>query len=654
MSAVLGIFTFDARVSPEDAVRSMLGRARQRGDERAEIHREAGAALAVSRYAWELDPDSRSALLAADGECVVAADAALYYRDDLRRRLAAAGVMPTGGSAGELILAAYRAWGLECPDQLEGDFAFVIWDRRTQRVLCARDPIGTRSLFYAELEGALVVASTALAVVEHPACSGELNLTAVAESVAGLFNASQDSCYRGVRILPAGSILTRIGRSPVRSSRYWHPPAIDTGKAPPFEEAAEQLRALLTDAVAERLASVGATSVWLSGGWDSTAVFAAGKHSLRDRDDDRELRPVSMSYPPGDAGREDETILEVAGFWQTPVHWLHIDQVALLPSDTARAAADRELPFAHLFESWNRTVARGSRDVGCRIAFIGSGGDELFSMSSAYMADLLRGGHWATLAIDWYLQQGRTLRGFSRRVAQPALPAWARRMAGVLRRGEPLPGNFEATLPEWMDKSFARRQGLLERERRNTPRGGYRSVASEESHRYLTDPMYPHVLSTVFALALEEGVEVRTPLYDRRVVEFAAARPRWERASRLETKRLLRRSMRGLVPDQVLAPRPERTGVLGPYLVRSMRENGGLFEESFRQPLLTELGIVDGAALRAAWNRFRDGKDRPGRLLDALHCELWLRAKLRPTGESRPVRAEIGVLSVTETPGSRV
>ena len=73
--------------------------------------------------------------------------------------------------------------------------------------------------------------------------------------------------------------------------------------------------------------------------------------------------------------------------------------------------------------------------------------------------------------------------------------------------------------------------------------------------------------------AREEGVEIRSPLYDRRVIEFALTRPREERSSGVETKKLLRASMRGLLPDSILATRTKRTGVTGGYFGRSMREH---------------------------------------------------------------------------------
>ena len=150
-------------------------------------------------------------------------------------------------------------------------------------------------------------------------------------------------------------------------------------------------------------------------------------------------------------------------------------------------------------------------------------------------------------------------------------------------------------------------------------------------HFFLTCTAFPRAFATLTELAGEHGVELRSPLYDGRVIAFAAARPREERATGGETKRLLRRAMRGLLPDAVLAPRRTRTGMTTGYSDRSLRAAAPLFDEAFRAPLAAELGIVKADALRAAWTQYR----RTGRtavrapLFMTLQLELWLRARLR-------------------------
>jgi asparagine synthase (glutamine-hydrolysing) len=136
----------------------------------------------------------------------------------------------------------------------------------------------------------------------------------------------------------------------------------------------------------------------------------------------------------------------------------------------------------------------------------------------------------------------------------------------------------------------------------------------------------------VATFALEEGVEVRSPLFDDRIIRFAARRPRAERTDGTETKRLLRAAMRGLLPEHVLASRAHRTGTTGYYFARSLRAAlPALLEGPGREPLLGELGVVDPGMLRRCADEYlRGSQSHLGLpLFLTLQTELWLRAHLR-------------------------
>ena len=297
----------------------------------------------------------------------------------------------------------------------------------------------------------------------------------------------------------------------------------------------------------------------------------------------------------------------------------------------AERAGERDEPFAHVFETWNRALIRRSRALGARVALDGNGGDQLFFTSNLYFADLLRTGRWRTLWREWKVKGGTDPRDLWQYAVQPLLPP---ALVGALgwMRGRPLKPTNERPLPPWIQPAFAREHGLVARERRHNPRLPGAGPAAREAHWYLTAPYYPRAYGLVSAFALEMGVEVRSPLLDRRVVEFAAGRPREERNAGRETKRLLRASMRGLLPDDVLAPRDTKTGTLGAYFGGGMRRDfPALAAEAFRAPRLADLGIVDPAAFRAACAEYaRNGDGSLGfALVQTLQVELWLRARER-------------------------
>ena len=650
MSAIVGVFTGAAALPAEPILVAMQHAMRRRGADARDVWCGDHAALGVSRFRWEQPGASAdSSLVLADNELVVATDASLYYRDDLRRRLEEQRIPVRGASPSHLVAAAYRAWGAAAAAHLEGDFAFIIWDRMDHRVCAARDFGGKRTLFHAQIGESLIVASTIGGVLAYPGCPDTLDLDEIGATAAGLFSAPCDTCYRAIKRLPAGNTLTAASGEAARVAPHWSPPPVREDSSLSFDDAAVELRRLLARAVGERMDPDSPTSIWLSGGWDSPAVFGAGQDVLRARHDARSLLPVSMSYPPGDPGREDELIEAVASAWHVPVQWMDIAKVPLFREPFTQAA-ERDEPFAHAFEMWLRALARGSRLVGSHVALDGMGGDQLFQVSDVYLADLVRGFRWLELAREARARRlgARATRGLLHQVVQPLLPARAGALLGLSRGGRGLSSYLDPVVPGWMREEFLRERRLLEREHASIPMRGRSNSAAYETHWYLAHPYFPRVFGCVAAIALEEGVEVRSPLYDRRIIEFAVRRPRRERASRRGTKLLLRHAVRDLVPASVLAPRARRTGITSAYFARSLRaEAGPIVERALSGSALADAGMIDAERYRAAWRSYLgpNGEEPSGNFFSTLQAELWLRARTSSSVDEsgRQIQPEAGI-----------
>ena len=649
MSAIVAVIT-DARDSVrEEVARRALAAMAQRGAAARQVASCGEATVAIACDPWEVEAcGDSSPAVADDGGIIVVADASLYYRTDLQRALRAADTRPQGPTAAHLILAAYRAWGDQCASRIEGDFAFVVWDSRVRRVLAARDIGATRTLFYAETADGLLLASTIAGLVAAGA-DPALNLAHLGEVAAGLALDEASTCLTSVARIPAGHTLRREGGCRPHVGAHWNPPTFESGGRLTLEDGAVALRELLTQAVAERLDRTRSTSVWLSGGWDSPAVF--GPAMVATGGDIDRVRTVSITYPIGDPGREDDLISSILKRWGATAHWIDSADISLL-EELRSGASRRDEPFAHVFEHWNRALARGSRAVDSRVALHGNGGDQLFQVSLVYLADLVRRGRLMSVARECRARGVRDARTLFRWAVQPLLPPFALGAAAAIRRGRPLRGYLDRDVPTWIDPGFARRHALRDRARTTPARRAGESFAAAESRFYLTSPYFPRVYACVGALAREEGVEIRSPLMDPRVIAFAAERPREERASRQETKRVLRAAMRGIIPDDVLAPRRTRTGTTGRLFARAFRAAGStLVAEATRHSRLAELGVIDPTALERGWREWQATQD--GNLGVALfltlQTEFWTRAhdttRASPNGDlARPSRALAGAL----------
>lgn len=614
------------RVSPA-RLQTAIGCLSFLGGDAGDVWSNGQVAIALTRKRWECDDNfSGGATILERDRLIVAADASIYDRAMLLEALSAAGVRPAGSTPTHLIEAAYRAWGDRLVDHLVGDYAFVIWDAARRHLIAGRDPTGLRPLFYAELGTTAAIASSARALAELVGRASMLNLASLGTQVAGLaWSSGNETAYDGVEALPPAHLLI-IGGGRVRLERFWRPPIAPDRAPMKADDAHVRLRELISTAVADRIGSQRAT-VWMSGGWDSTAVFAAGQNALDPLDRAR-LRPVSISYPQGDPGREDELIDVTARYWGAKVQWLHSADIPLLDALEQRAAESDEPP-AHLYELWNRALARATRATGARIALDGGGGDQLFQVSDIVLTDMLRAGRWME-ALRLTRARGRGWRHFVRMGVLPLVP---HRIVDAMDQvlAAHVPRHYlERPIAPWMRADFLTRHAIRERDLSLLRSIRTKSLAHTESLLYLMMPVWSWGAAYMRGPMLQEGVENRSPLIDRRIIEFALSRPIHERASRFDTKTLLRRSMQGLLPAQILDRRTYRTGTTLGFSRTRMREAyPGLVARMFARPLrLADLGMIDPKPLRVAADRVcaGDGGDYLRvSLFHAMKVEFWLR-----------------------------
>lgn len=575
-----------------------------------------------------------------DGVHVIT-DAALYYREELRRRLGARGVVPQEDTPAGLVAAAYLAWGNEMVARLEGDFALVVWDSRRRRMLAARDFVGRRAMYIAQLtDGGIAISTSVRALLALDGCPSTLSPAAVAGVAAGLPESPWDSAYAAIRPLPAGHTLVLAaagdgaGAVSTSISRHWTPPTFESDGGAPFERAAEELRSLIQDAVVERMDARAPTAVWLSGGWDSPTLYGAGRAAIRDGRTSGALTAVSMTYPPGDPGREDDLIEQVTGFWgeATGPRWCDSEPIPLF-GDAVAEAAMRDLPYAHPYALWTRALAATTAASGARVALDGSGGDQLFQLSPVYLADLVRGGRWLAARREWLARDmaGMGWRRFFRYALLPLMPRPLVRAAERARGGRRLRSIRGWPLPPWIRADFAAAHDLDSRQEPILVRRPGESFGGLETRWFFESSYSPTVLAAQTEDARRAGVELRSPLLDGRVVSHAALRPREERSDRGETKRLLRAAARGLVPDEVLTPRRSRTGTTeGYYRRRLLRELPELARCVLPLSALADLGIADPSAFADAVRRSSQGgiQEMDVAIFYTLQAELWLRARI--------------------------
>jgi asparagine synthase (glutamine-hydrolysing) len=632
MTAIVGVFSVK-NLEPREAARAALAAMHARGSEQVELWHDGDVALGAVSDVWETGTGPGAARLAADEAATVVTDASLYYVSDLRAALGRSGIAPAAASPAALILASYRAWGEAFLDKIEGDFALIVWDRRTRTVLAARDHAGYRPLFYAAQAGGMAIASRLDGLTALPSFDQTLNLVSVADDALYLrVQNPAATAYSAASRLPAGHRLTwSLGHSP-RIERWWEVPVFLRDDGVPFAEGKEELRRLIVAAVAEREAHPAGSAIWLSGGYDSSTLFAASRIAAREAGT-AGSRTVSMSFPPGDPGREDEIIEMSTGFWQTSTTWLDVDAVPPLTAPV-EAARLRDEPFYHPYEQSNRALAVATRGLGARVALVGNGGDQFFSVTVIRLADHLLGLHWIKLAKEWREAGGGTdWRAFVRIVLLPNFPPEAISVANRLLRRRTLQHRLQRQLPPWTNRAFDQLPVLEDLNRRGLERRRGEGHAALEQSWFLRHVTGERFNAAYTATGLLDGIEIRTPLFDSRIVRFAAGRPISESYSQRENKRLLRGAFEGYLPASVLGPRATRTGLPMRALFRMTREHA-MWVSSHCQKgmILADLRVTDGSKFleRARhWATQRSGDGEEAAALNATaQVECWLRARL--------------------------
>ena len=608
----------------------------ERGNDTNDIWSNDHAALGVSRFAWEREVAPWSdAPIARVGNLMVVADASLYDADALRRELTRLGNPPAGADAAAMMASAYRTWGPGFAPRLNGDFAFILWDGDRSELLMGRDFVGRRALFTREMPTGVAVASQARALAAGLGNNPRINRDFIAAAVAGLLSGSRESAFEGINPVPAGAVLRWSAGSGWSEPARWEPPRFLARGRPDLREGAAELRALLEQAVADRSAT-DPVAIFLSGGADSPAILGAACAAKERGLSSANFKTVSVSFPEGDSARENEHIEAVDARWGLTPTWVDSESMALFDRQRERVAV-RDDPYAHTFEQMNRHLGRAARGLGARVVLDGHGGDLLFQVSQSCVAELLLAGD----LVGWHrmLKEGEyhSWREILRWGIAPALPEQVWRFIDIFRQ-QPLQRPFEQGLPAWITAEV--RKSLSDRgwTRAELSRGIFEGPAAFESRWYMTAPYMSRALSWTHDFALQEGLEVRSPLLDKRVVEFAATRPVTERASIKESKRLLRESMRGLIPESVLRPRPYKTGVPRGYFHRQMAKGftavaKGVFGAEPRSTpttvALAELGVLDLQAFRRALSEYEDSEDHLTgvQLFLTVGAELWLRAR---------------------------
>jgi asparagine synthase (glutamine-hydrolysing) len=276
MCGIAGYFDQrEHRAIPDGVLRTMTESLAHRGPDGSGYHRAPGIGLGHRRLSIIDIAGGVQPMASADGKVQVIFNGEIYNFRAVRAQLQALGHTFTRDSDTEVIVEAWRAWGEACVERLRGMFAFAIWDERQRLLFLARDRLGVKPLYYAELgDGRIIFASELKALLHWPNLSRAIDPRAIEDYFAYGYVPDDKCLLSAVRKLPAAHTLSfRWGEAGARPKRYWDI-AFDASVTGTPAALAEELAARMREAVELRLVADVPVGAFLSGGVDSSSVVA--------------------------------------------------------------------------------------------------------------------------------------------------------------------------------------------------------------------------------------------------------------------------------------------------------------------------------------------------------------------------------------------
>ncbi len=567
---------------------------------------QAGVALAMRRLSIiDLAGGQQPMWDATRSYCIVF-NGEIYNAPALRAELEQLGhSFTTHNSDTEAVVEGFAEWGTDLFRRLNGMFALAIWDEALAQLVVARDRAGQKPLYIAKLSQGIAIASELKAFREHPEFEPTVDPIALEQYLAFDYILSPRTMLDGVQKLPAGCFAL-LSADEIHVQRYWTLAFSETDTSP--DSVMREFDDLLDRSVAARMVADVPVGLFLSGGLDSTAVG----YYMRRHSDDVQSFSIAFDDPTFD---ESQYASRAAAHLGTTHHVQHstsrqlLDILPRIPAILDEPMGDLSIFPTHLLSQFAResvTVALG-----------GDGSDEL----------LMGYGTYKWMKAFWELDRvPRPLRRLAaattRRAPEAPLSSNARsRFAATLLDRSPedrllralgsYRGDARSVLSPDLLRSLpatpASPDGLLDGV------SGIEASPNRTIASYMRGYLSEDILVKVDRASMATSLEVRSPFLDPGLIDFLATVPDSMKLHRLTGKRLLRQTMRGRVPDEVLDRKKQGFGIpIDAWLRDELRP---LLDEHLSSDRIRALGFFDADAVAPLVDEHTTAKANHGRKL---------------------------------------
>ncbi len=553
MSGIVGIYYRDGKPVERETLGRMVDILAHRGPDGADVWCEGSVGLG-HRMLWTTPESLLEKLPLANqtGDLVITADARIDNRDELIPQLKLDIFPKEKVTDSQIILAAYEKWGEQCPEKLLGDFAFAIWDRRSQQLFCARDPMGVKPFYYFCCDRVFVFASEIKALLCLPEVPSQLNELKVAYYLEMFFEDQQITFYQNIFRLKAAHYLTLARPKKKLIQSYWSLDPSREIRLNSDREYAEAFREIFIEAVRCRIRSAFPVGSALSGGLDSSSIACTAR-KLFAQSGNQQLHTFSAIFP---------SLPEKERRWIDERYYMKTVQ-ALGGFQAHDIRADRLSPLIDLL--WkeeeailapNLYIHQGlyhcANQQGVRVFLDGLDGDSTVCHGWYYITELAYTGRWRTLfqeitAASRRMRLSRRLI-FQEYVLIPLLIEPATYLWQLLSGSN----QIAYLVKDLINPTFAKEVEVTRHVKELLSHQPALTLTSRGEHwASLTSSLYPHTLEINDKAAAKFSLEARYPFFDRRLMEFCLALPSCQKFRQGWTRAILRFAMNDILPPEV-------------------------------------------------------------------------------------------------------
>lgn len=544
----------------------------------------------------------------------------IYNFQDLREELIQKGHKFSSTSDTEVIIHAYEQFGVDCLSKLQGMFAFALWDERSKLLFLARDRVGIKPLYYCDTGRAIVFASEIKSLLVDPDVKREINPEAIDRFLSYLYLPGSETLFKNIyKLEPGFYLVVKDGR--IVQRQYWDLEFERSRSWTSLDEAADALWQLLKTTVRDHMISDVPVGFLLSGGVDSTALLSCAVSET-----DKRISTFTIGFAGNDFADERPYARLAANRFGTDHHEMTISADEFrdfLPKYVWHMEEPVcEAPAIALYY-----VSKLAKDY-VKVVLSGEGGDEAFGGYHSYRNLLL-------------FEKGKRAVGPFVGILAGLVKSLARiRRFHRVQKYAPL---IETRLPDYYYSCVSSPFSYFNRNKKSLYNGEFRLSLDSKRPSALVDALFSQVkdqgllnqmlyvdtktwlpddlLIKADKITMANSLELRVPLLDHLVLEFAASLPPEYKVKGFATKRILKKAFRDHVPEEII--KRKKTGFPVPYARWLRGDLRSYAHDVLLDSKALQRGYFRKASVEDLLVRFDAGEPVAKEVFSLLTLELW-------------------------------